>query len=193
VNEAHALAAWRALEARLRPFVSRRVGPVDAEDVLQEIFMRLQRGLPRLRDNERLVPWIFLLARSAIVDHVRALARTPLVTAEPPDTPACHVDGDDEDRDIERAVASHLEVLLTALPPLYRQALMLTELGGLSQRAAAARLGLSFSGMKSRVQRARGKLREMLEDSCEVALDVRGRVVGCEPREGATIRCVGCD
>jgi hypothetical protein len=68
------------------------------------------------------------------------------------------------------------------LPEAYREALTLTELGGLSQRDAAARAGLSLSGMKSRVQRGRAKLTELLLRCCEVELDVRRRAVGFEAR-----------
>ena len=54
----------------------------------------------------------------------------------------------------------------------------------LSQREAAEMLGLSSSGMKSRVQRGRERLREMFEHCCEVTQDVRGHVIACEPRSG---------
>lgn len=51
-----------------------------------------------------------------------------------------------------------------------------------TQKEAAAMIGISLSGMKSRVQRGRQQLREMFEACCEIALDVRGHVVSCEPR-----------
>jgi RNA polymerase sigma-70 factor, ECF subfamily len=59
---------------------------------------------------------------------------------------------------------------------------MLTELEGITQAAAAAQLGLSTSGMKSRVQRARAQLRELLVECCEIELDRRNRVTRLEPR-----------
>jgi RNA polymerase sigma-70 factor, ECF subfamily len=68
------------------------------------------------------------------------------------------------------------------LPSRYREALTLTELQGITQKEAAAMLGISVSGMKSRVQRGREQLREALEACCTIALDTRGRVVSCEPR-----------
>jgi RNA polymerase sigma-70 factor (ECF subfamily) len=69
------------------------------------------------------------------------------------------------------------------LPSPYREALILTEMEGLAQKDAATMLGVSVSGMKSRVQRGRQKLRALLEECCEIALDARGRVIGCEPRD----------
>jgi len=70
------------------------------------------------------------------------------------------------------------------LPSPYREAITLTELEGRTQREAAQMLGISLSGMKSRVQRGRAKLRGMLEACCKVAVDARGKVIACEPRKG---------
>jgi RNA polymerase sigma-70 factor (ECF subfamily) len=58
----------------------------------------------------------------------------------------------------------------------------LTELEGLTQKDAAELLGISVSGMKSRVQRGREKIRDMFDDCCRISVDCRGRVVECEPR-----------
>lgn len=175
--------AWRALEQRLRPFVARRVARADAEDVLQDIFLRMQRGLGQLRDDQRFGPWVYQVARSAIVDHQRAAARrrppAALAAADPALAPA--LDPGDDDA-VARDLAAHLAHFVAALPPPYREALTLTELEGLSQRDAAAMLGISLSGMKSRVQRGRARLRALLEACCEITCDVRGRVIGCERR-----------
>ncbi|MFO0634577.1 MAG: TauD/TfdA family dioxygenase [Nannocystaceae bacterium] len=68
------------------------------------------------------------------------------------------------------------------LPSPYREALTLTELEGLTQREAAQMLGVSLSGMKSRVQRGRVQLRRALEGCCDIAVDARGRVIAYTPR-----------
>ncbi|HQP39291.1 MAG TPA: sigma factor, partial [Polyangiaceae bacterium] len=61
--------AWRDLEAKLRPFVARRVrSDVDVDDIVQDVFLRMQRGLAGLRDEERFGPWVYQVARSAIAD-----------------------------------------------------------------------------------------------------------------------------
>ena len=64
----------------------------------------------------------------------------------------------------------------------YREAVTLVELEGLTAREAAAMVGISVSGMKSRVQRGREQLRKLFEDCCEIALDVRGKVTDFAPR-----------
>ena len=74
----------------------------------------------------------------------------------------------------------------------YREALTLTELQGMTQKSAAEMVGVSLSGMKSRVQRGREHLRALFEDCCEIALDVRGHVVGFEPRRAPPLGNARC-
>ena len=173
--------AHRELEARLRPFVARRVSPPDVDDVVQDVFLRVQQGLPALREEERFGPWVYQVARSAIAEHRRARARHPLASGEPPDVPTAPPDAEEEGA-AERALALAVTPFISMLPSPYREALTLTELEGLTQREAASMLGISLSGMKSRVQRGRAQLRTMLELCCEIGLDARGRVIACEPR-----------
>jgi RNA polymerase sigma-70 factor (ECF subfamily) len=175
--------AWRELERRLRPFVARRVSGADAEDVLQDIFLRMQRGLPGLREDDRFGPWVYQVARSAILDHRRRVHRRPVDTDEVPEAAVPAVDVE-EDGAVEREFAGHVAPFIAMLPSPYREALTLTELEGLTQKDAAAMLGVSLSGMKSRVQRGRVKLRELFQACCEITTDPRGRVIGYERRPG---------
>jgi RNA polymerase sigma-70 factor (ECF subfamily) len=71
---------------------------------------------------------------------------------------------------------------LQRLAAPYREAITLIELEGMTQASAAAHVGLSPSGMKSRVQRARAQLRELLVGCCEIELDRRGAIAGYQPR-----------
>lgn len=173
--------AWSDLESRLRPFVARRVrSEVDVDDVVQDILLRMQRGVGGLRDEQRFGPWVYQVARSAVADHQRVAAKHRVVADDAVRDAAADVD--DDERAVEQALASVVVLFVAALPSPYREALTLTELEGLTQKEAAEMLGISHSGMKSRVQRGRVLLRKSLEDCCTIALDVRGRIVGCEPR-----------
>jgi RNA polymerase sigma-70 factor (ECF subfamily) len=84
-------------------------------------------------------------------------------------------------RDPRRELAACMAPLIAELPAPYREAIILTEFRGMTQAAAADRLGLSVSGMKSRVQRARGMLRNGLTDCCRVEQDRRGTITGYRP------------
>lgn len=179
--EAAARDGWQELESKLRPFVARRVpSRADVDDVVQEVFLRMQRGLPDLRDEQRFGPWVYQIARSAIVDHQRTLAKHRVAEGGPLEEAAA--DSPEHLEEAESVLAGALVTFVAMLPSPYREALTLTELEGLTQKQAADLLGISVSGMKSRVQRGRALLRRSLEDCCHIALDARGRVVGCEPR-----------
>ena len=186
--ESTARGNWKDLDRKLRPFVARRVAtPTDIDDVLQEIFLRMQRGLSSLRDDERFGPWLFKVARTAIVDHRRRAARHGPAEHEHT-APEATLEDSDNDA-VEQELAGYVAPFVALLPSPYREALTLTELEGLSQKHAAEMLGISLSGMKSRVQRGRARLRELFDACCEIALDVRGHVIGCEPRARGPVEC----
>ena len=71
--------------------------------------------------------------------------------------------------------------MVGALPDAYRETLRLTEYEGLSQKQLSEQLGISFSGAKSRVQRARAKIKEQLLDCCHFELDHAGRIIDYQP------------
>lgn len=172
-------APWQEMAARLRPFVARRVPPGELDDVMQDVFVRMQRGLPTLRDEQRFTSWLFQIARNSVADHLRSRARHPLshdVEAEQPAEP------DDDDREAARSLSSCVSMFVAQLDSPYREAVTLVELEGLTAREAADMAGISVSGMKSRVQRGREQLRKLFDACCEIALDARGKVTDFSPR-----------
>lgn len=184
--------AHEDISARLRPFIARRVAPADVDDVLQDVFLRVQRGLGTLRDDDRFGPWVYQVARSAIAEQRRARRRHPLTDRDAPEEASAPPDAGDEGA-AERELALCVVPFIAMLPSPYREALTLTELEGVTQRDAAEMTGISLSGMKSRVQRGRDRLRELFEECCEIAIDARGHVVSCEPRaQGEKTSCRGC-
>lgn len=174
--------AWREVEARLRPYVARRVAsPADVDDVVQETLVRTHRGLATLADGERFGPWVYRIARNAIADHLRARARHP-AGVDKPASDTNEAAGPEQDETLEAELAECVALFVARLPSPYREAITLTELEGLTQHDAAEMLGLSVSGMKSRVQRGREHIRRMFEACCEMTVDCRGHVTECTPR-----------
>ena len=174
--------AWKELEQHLRPYLARRVAsPADIDDLLQDIFVRMYQGLGALRDEERFGGWVYRIANSAIIDKARQRARSPHASSsedDPTGAPA-EVGEDGLQSDLGECVA----LFVSRLPSPYREAITLTELQGLTQKQAAEMLGVSLSGLKSRVQRGRDKIRYMFEECCQLSIDCRGRVIECEPRD----------
>lgn len=178
---AEASRAWPELEARLRPYVARRVASsFDVDDVIQEVFVRIHRGLDDLRDGQSFGGWVYRIAERAVVDHQRSRARHPLPRA------AAALDGEapppTHDDDLAEDLTGCIALFVARLPSPYREAITLTELEGITQKDAAEMLGISLSGMKSRIQRGRARIRAMFEECCVVSVDARGRVVDCTAR-----------
>jgi RNA polymerase sigma-70 factor (ECF subfamily) len=180
-------AQWQDIATRLRPFVARRIAPAEVDDVMQDIFLRMQRGLPALRDEERFTSWLFQIARSSVAEHMRARMRHPLTDGDE-SSDLADAPGED-DREAMHSLATCVTSFVGALPSPYREAVTLVELEGLTAREAAELTGISLSGMKSRVQRGREQLRRMFEQCCEIALDARGKVTDYAPRGP---RCPTC-
>lgn len=171
---------WRDFSDRLRGFIARRVPPDAVDDVLSEVFVKVHSRIDSLEDETRLAPWLFQITRNTLADHYRRRR---------PTAPLDGVDrvGAEDDYDAAEMIAGSLHDLVDNLPVKYREALTLTEFDGLTQAEMGERLGLSVSGAKSRVQRARGLLKDELLACCHFEFDRRGRVIDYEPRQ----RC--CD
>ena len=176
---------WADLHARLRAFVGRRVAdPHAADDIAQEVLLRLHRSLGDLRAEDRLDAFAYRIARNAIIDHYRAGAAAK-ETPTPPDVVTAGLDHAVTSEDAHEAQAREqlarcLEPLVARLAEPYRQALTLTDLGDLSQVEAARRVGLSVPGMKARVQRARVQIRDLLTECCRVTLDESRHIADVE-------------
>jgi RNA polymerase sigma-70 factor (ECF subfamily) len=168
---------WETFSGPLHQFIRRRVeDPHSAEDILQDVFLKIHTHIDTLRTQDRLASWIYQIARNAIVNYYRAqrptaeLAETIPVAEELVD--------DDAVRELSPCVAAMVE----ELPDTYREALRLTKYQGLSQKAMSERLGISFSGAKSRVQRARAKIKEQLLNCCHFQFDYAGRIIDYQSR-----------
>ncbi len=190
--EATVESVWRDLHDPLLRFIANRIPDrASAEDILQEVMLRLHRHADEIRHVDSISGWIHTITRNAIIDYYRAAIRREV----PVDNPI-HIDEpgavvDHPTPGLRRGeLTGCLEPLLARLSPAHRKALQLTDLDGLTQAEAGARLGLSTSGMKSRVQRARDQLRNLFADCCDIHLDRRGGVIDYQPRGGD--RCV-CD
>ena len=183
--EQTAAAVWQEVHEGLRAFIGKRVGnEAEADDILQEVFLRAHRHLEQLKDPDRLVSWMFQITRNVIIDYYRSPERR----REIPVGLAADLEEQDVDSspgsqsDAKMELSGCLRPMLNRLSADYREAIRLVELEGLTHQEAATRLGLSVPGMKSRVQRGRRQLRKLLDDCCLIELDNRRGVAGYELR-----------
>jgi len=180
-------AVWQTYGDRIRRFVAARVHHAhDADDLLQDVFSKIQSGLTGLENPDKVEAWVFQVTRRTIVDHYRRRSSEPRTQAEAID-PAEAL----PEPEVAAEIASWLKPMMEQLPARDREALELTDLQGLGQQEVADRLGLSFSGAKSRIQRARTRLKEVLLECCDVSLDRRGNALEYSPRR-ASCACESC-
>ena len=191
---------WEELHGNLRAFISRRVrNPADVDDLVQRVLLQIVKGLASLRDAERLHAWVYRTARNVIVDYYRSSsAQREFASGGAEDLAAASGENQASSKDEERAALQELAACMTPmirqLPPAYREAVTLADLEGVSQADAAARAGVSTSGMKSRIQRGRQQLKAVFEECCRVQLDRRGTIVGYDPRKSDSCGpCGSCD
>ncbi len=179
------------LRQTLRAFIASRVRDAAlADDLAQETLLRVESRLHTLRSRDRLEAWVLQIARNTLADHFRKARETvefdeavhePLL-ALPDNEPTA------EDKALNEELRTYVRSVVDRLPPAYREAVRLIELEGMSQVDLAARLGLSVSAAKSRVQRGRAMLRREMERCCHWETDRYGTVLAVEPRTQCTCR-----
>lgn len=184
--DATARDSWQVLGQRLGAYIARRLPSQEVDDVLQDVLLRIHTNLKYLHDDSRFGPWVYSVARNAVIDRLRRNRRAELPTAELDKLPAQA--GADEEQELLGCVTP----FVARLPQAYRHAITLVELQGLSQEDAARLEGISLSGMKSRVQRGRRMLRTMFEECCVLTIDGRGRVIESVPHQSAARCGPGC-
>jgi RNA polymerase sigma-70 factor (ECF subfamily) len=175
---------WDRYGERLFRFIRARVGSAEeAEDLLQELFIRVHTKLCCLEEWPSLERWIHRVGRNLIIDHYRSRPGTEAITGDI----ESHHAAPDLDEDPAARLAFSLRETVESLPEPYREALLLTEYEGLGQADYAERAGISLSAAKSRVLRAREKLKASLLECCHFELDRLGGIIHYEAR------CAKCD
>ena len=150
-------ALYHQYKRRVFGLVTRIAGGQDAEEVAQDVFVRIFRGLPKFRGDAALGTWIYRLAVNAALTHVTkrnrhthagedALEHVPAPAATPRDP----------------TLAARLESALARLPAGYRAILVLHDVEGLSHEECAAIMGCRIGTSKSQLHKARAKMRSFL-------------------------------
>ena len=176
---------WQEYSDRLRQFLLSRVkNPADVDDLLQEILLKTYQHLNTVQKPEKLVSWLFQIARNTLIDYYRKsgveTSRQEIVQG------AMLKDSEPEQYEqIRRELTNCIRPFLNQLPDKYREAIELVDLQGASQKELALQLGLSHSAVKSRVQRGRSMLKNKFHECCSYKLDVRGNLIDYQVKPNA--------
>jgi RNA polymerase sigma-70 factor (ECF subfamily) len=167
--------AWAEHERSLRAWLLRQLHEqVHADDLLQDVFLKAMRRGKNFCSLENARAWLFEVTRNTLADHLR---RRRDSIELPQDLPA---EVGEPAAPVE-TLAGCLPRILSELSPEDREAITRCDLEGMSQAEYATLVGVSLPGAKSRVQRARLRLREQLACSCKLRLDDQGKVSGFTP------------
>ncbi|MCX7780818.1 MAG: RNA polymerase sigma factor SigZ [Negativicutes bacterium] len=155
----------------LRRFIARRVASSDdAEDILQEVLIKIQNNLSTIKNESKIAAWVCQVARNQIIDFYRSHITTEVLDEN---IPGQIEEPENQNGEISICVRN----MLGDLPAKYRQAILMTTYGGLTQQQVAQRLGISLSGAKSRVQRSRAMIKKMLNQCCKLEFDRVGNII----------------
>ncbi|MEQ9280003.1 MAG: sigma-70 family RNA polymerase sigma factor [Balneola sp.] len=153
---------WNEFSDRIYYFILSRVDDKEiAKDLLQEVFIKIHTKLDTLNDQSSLSSWMFTVTRNTVYDYYRQKKSRQKEQAVLKDN--AHLFEDDE---LNRLCETCLHLFVQDLPEKYREAILATDLGNLSQKEYAKKIGISYPGLKSRVQRGRAKLNEYFKECC---------------------------
>jgi RNA polymerase sigma-70 factor, ECF subfamily len=168
--------AWSLHAPELRGWARHRLGnAAEADDLMQDLFLKALRQGERFCAVGNARAWLFEVARNTLADRLR-VARD---TVELPDDLTAPID----ETDTVDSLTACLPRVLSELSPEDREAITLCDLQGMPQAEFAAAKGMSLSAAKSRVQRARQRLRERMTLACQVRFDDTGHVSDFVPRK----------
>jgi RNA polymerase sigma-70 factor, ECF subfamily len=161
----------------LKGFIRSKVKDYDAaNDILQDTLLKIYMNFSTVKNRQSLTSWIYQVTRNTITDYYRKQKLNSEISDD------LKMEEDDFDNTKGRRLSNCLKPFINQLPDKYRDALMMVYFEDLSQKEYAGRSGLSYSGAKSNVQRARIKLKEIFEKCCRIEADKYGQIIDYKPK-----------
>jgi RNA polymerase sigma-70 factor, ECF subfamily len=175
-------AIHRDFHAVLGNYIAKRVNNrADAEDLLQEVFIKVHNNRMTIGSRESIKSWLFTITRNTIIDYYRKKGRDPLTGVE---KQMQEIGSEAFDAGTTVELDGCIRRFIAGLPDAYRDIVMDAELKGISQKDLAVKYGIAYPSLRSRVQRGRARLREMFLDCCAIEHDSRGNILDAVPRKG---------
>lgn len=175
---------WEEFSSELRSYILRRVSnPSQIDDILQDVFIKIHSNIDFLKEDTKIRSWIYQITRNTIIDFYRKqkIKLEDIDEILIVDERASNNINNMIELEPANKVAAGLKGMIDDLPEKYSQALCLVEFEGLTQVELAKKLGISVSGAKSRVQRARILLKASLMKCCHFELDRYGTIINILP------------
>ncbi len=167
---------WREHHKELKRFILSKIKDNDtAKDILQDVFLKVHSKIGTLKDDEKIKPWLYQVARNTITDHFRKQKFNI-------DTDEIDLPVESEGSGTNEQFANCMQPHINKLPLKYKEALVKTEFQNYSQLKLAEELNISYSGAKTRVQRAKELLKKYFRGCCDISTDKYGNVLNFESK-----------
>ena len=138
----------------------------DAWDMAQEALIKIYKNLAAFRAESTFASWVYRLTVNTCLDGLRKRKKTPLLLDNTMEAalPACEDNDSPEAHALSLESRAHLQKAISALCADHKSVIILRDINGLSYEEVAECLGITMGTVKSRICRARQKLRETLKD-----------------------------
>ena len=168
---------WKEFNKQLLGFIKTRINDDEiANDILQEVFIKIHRNINSVKDNEKITNWVYQITRNSIIDFYRNKKNksvfTDLNNILPQEIKV-------QNSDFSKCIIPFIK----QLPNKDQEILNKVSFGGISQKEYAEQYNLSYSATKSRVQRAREKLKMAFVNCCDIKTDKYGNIISHTKRK----------
>jgi RNA polymerase sigma-70 factor, ECF subfamily len=182
---------WNTYSAELKAYIMKHVSnKYEAEDILQEVGIRIQQNAYKIKDITNVKGWLYRVTYNLIIDYFRERKKYSMIEdvneISSPDT--------SEHQNYNKETAECLLKLVEYLPSTYKEAIIESDYNGKKQSVLGEKWGLSNSGSKTRIQRARKKLKAVLLSCCEVKSDKAGNIIEFHSKDNINneLFCIKC-
>ncbi len=179
---------WQQYSHQLKQLLRSKINnPADVEELHQEIFLKSLQQLPQLQDSRKFQAWLFRIAHNTIIDFYRR--HKPTTDLESTQLDDAELAMTAQETDLEQELVGCIQPFLRQLKPEEAELLNWIDLEGVPQKQLAEEPGISYSTLKSRVQRARQRLHQLFTRCCHFDLDHQGNLLAATPRENHCQNC----
>jgi RNA polymerase sigma-70 factor (ECF subfamily) len=169
---------WRNFNQSMYALICKKVNHQDyCHDILQEVYIKVIQNIDKVSSASNLKSYLLRMADNAVTDHYRLKSNKSHDEFQNDDILVAE-ETILKDESLQLADCC-LRPMIESLEPIYREALIMTELDGLTQKQFAAKIGISVTNAKIRVHRAKQKLKEVIERCCDYRFDSYGNIVSC--------------
>jgi len=169
---------WKTFHQQLLAFIVSKVGDRHlAEDILQDVFVKILKNIDKLSDDEKLQPWLYQICRHSIIDYFRKSSKNE---TKLDDNAVNRLIAEETEPERGAQLSRCLATLINELPDNMNAILVDSELEQIRQAVIADKYQLTLSAVKARIRRGRTLLKEKLQSCCEFEFNENGPEADCK-------------